>query len=121
HFPDVFTCALLNAQPMGFYTPATIVEDAKRHGVTILPVDVAHSSWDCTLELCESHLKVDDRRGNRVGSEEAATEHSGKDDLRPDVRIQPAQSAVRLGLRYIKGMGERERNAIEAARAMAPF
>lgn len=125
HFPDVFTCALLNAQPMGFYSPATIVEDAKRHGVTILPVDVAHSSWDCTLELCESHLKADaahdDRRGNRLGSEEAATEHSGKDDLRPDVRIQPAQFAVRLGLRYIKGMGERERNAIEAARAMGPF
>jgi error-prone DNA polymerase len=50
HHPDVFTCSLLNAQPMGFYSAATIVEDAKRHGVPILPVDVAVSGWDCTLE-----------------------------------------------------------------------
>ena len=49
HHPDVFTCSLLNAQPMGFYSPATIVEDAKRHGVAVLPVDVARSEWDCTL------------------------------------------------------------------------
>ena len=50
HYPDVFTCSLLNAQPMGFYTPATIVEDAKRHGVAVRPVDVVQSDWDCTLE-----------------------------------------------------------------------
>ena len=50
HYPDVFTCALLNAQPMGFYTPATIVDDAIRHGVEVRPVDVTASEWDCTLE-----------------------------------------------------------------------
>ena len=50
HHPEVFTCALLNAQPMGFYSPATIVEDAKRHGVVVRPVDVLRSDWDCTLE-----------------------------------------------------------------------
>ena len=50
HHPDAFCCALLNAQPMGFYTPATIVEDAKRHGVKVRPVDVRRSHWDCTLE-----------------------------------------------------------------------
>jgi len=50
HYPEVFTCALLNAQPMGFYAPATIVEDAKRHNVEIRPTDVQHSHWDCTLE-----------------------------------------------------------------------
>ena len=50
HYPAAFTCALLNAQPMGFYAPATIVEDARRHGVRVLPVDVRHSGWDCTLE-----------------------------------------------------------------------
>ena len=50
HYPDVFTCSLLNAQPMGFYTPATIVDDAIRHGVEVRPVDVTASDWDCTLE-----------------------------------------------------------------------
>ena len=50
HYPEVFTCALLNAQPMGFYSASTIVEDAKRHDVEVRPVDVLHSSWHCTLE-----------------------------------------------------------------------
>jgi error-prone DNA polymerase len=50
HHPEVFTCSLLNAQPMGFYSAATVVDDAKRHGVRFLPVDVARSAWDCTLE-----------------------------------------------------------------------
>jgi len=50
HYPAEFTCALLNAQPMGFYTPATIVEDAKRHGLMVRPVDAQTSAWDCTLE-----------------------------------------------------------------------
>jgi error-prone DNA polymerase len=49
-FPDVFACALLNAQPMGFYAPAQIVRDAREHGVAVLPVDVNFSDWDCTLE-----------------------------------------------------------------------
>src|SRR5262249_19479873 len=49
--PAAFTCGLLNAQPMGFYSPATIVEDAKRHGVQVRPVDLLQSAWDCTLEL----------------------------------------------------------------------
>ncbi len=50
HHPDVFCCALLNAQPMGFYAPAQIVRDAQQHGVEIRPVDINHSRWDCTLE-----------------------------------------------------------------------
>jgi error-prone DNA polymerase len=48
--PAAFACALLNAQPMGFYAPAQIVRDAAEHGVEIRPVDVNHSDWDCTLE-----------------------------------------------------------------------
>ncbi len=51
--PEVFACALLNAQPMGFYQPAQIVRDACEHGVTVLPVDVNRSHWDCTLELID--------------------------------------------------------------------
>ncbi len=48
--PAAFTCALLNSQPMGFYAPAQLVQDARRHGVEVRPVSVAHSDWDCTLE-----------------------------------------------------------------------
>ncbi|MGA3302968.1 MAG: error-prone DNA polymerase [Methylovirgula sp.] len=48
-YPDVFACALLNAQPMGFYAPAQIVRDAREHGVAIDEVDVNFSRWDCTL------------------------------------------------------------------------
>ncbi len=50
HHPDVFCCALLNAQPMGFYAPAQIVRDAQAHGVEVRPVCVNQSRWDCTLE-----------------------------------------------------------------------
>src|SRR5713101_878330 len=49
-YPEVFACALLNSQPMGFYAPAQIVRDAREHGVELRPVDVNHSFWDCTLE-----------------------------------------------------------------------
>ncbi len=50
YHPAAFCAALLNSQPMGFYAPAQLVADARRHGVTVLPVDVMHSAWDCTLE-----------------------------------------------------------------------
>lgn len=50
HYPDAFCCALLNSQPMGFYAPAQIVQDAQRHNVSVLPVCVNNSYWDCTLE-----------------------------------------------------------------------
>lgn len=49
-YPDIFATALLNSMPMGFYQPAQIVIDAQKHGITVLPVDVNHSSWDNTLE-----------------------------------------------------------------------
>jgi error-prone DNA polymerase len=50
HHPAAFCAALLNSQPMGFYAPAQLVQDARRHGVELLPVDVCASDWDCTLE-----------------------------------------------------------------------
>ncbi|MFQ3667098.1 MAG: error-prone DNA polymerase, partial [Sphingomonadaceae bacterium] len=50
HHPEVFACALLNSQPMGFYAPAQIVRDAREHGVEVRPVCVMASDWDCTLE-----------------------------------------------------------------------
>jgi error-prone DNA polymerase len=53
HYPDVFACAILNSQPMGFYRPAQLIRDAKEHGVEVRPVDIGHSFWDCTLEPIE--------------------------------------------------------------------
>ncbi|MGF6712432.1 error-prone DNA polymerase [Luteibacter sp. W1I16] len=53
HHPEIFTCALLNSQPMGFYAPAQLVADARRHGVEVRPPDVTASDWDCTLEPIE--------------------------------------------------------------------
>jgi DNA-directed DNA polymerase III PolC len=50
HYPQIFACALLNSQPMGFYAPAQIIRDAKEHNVTINPVCINHSLWDNTLE-----------------------------------------------------------------------
>jgi error-prone DNA polymerase len=50
HYPGVFTAALLNSQPMGFYAPAQLIRDAQSHGVTVLPIDINRSDWDCTLE-----------------------------------------------------------------------
>jgi len=50
HHPAVFTCALLNSQPMGFYAPAQLIQDVQRHDVKVLPIDINHSQWDSTLE-----------------------------------------------------------------------
>jgi error-prone DNA polymerase len=88
HYHAEYTCALLNAQPMGFYMPATIVEDAKRHHVMVRSIDVQASDWDCNLEPCA------DRTGGLT---------------------------VRMGLRYVKGLGEREWGSIVKARRDAPF
>jgi error-prone DNA polymerase len=102
HYPDVFACALLNAQPMGFYAPATIVDDARRHGVRVLPVDVQKSAWDCALERAEERLH------------ELGCRRPGDAGLR--------QYAVRMGLRYVKGLAARDGERVVAARAQgAPF
>jgi error-prone DNA polymerase len=84
HHPAVFAAALLNAQPMGFYSPASIVEDAKRHGVPVRPVSVVASAWDCTLE--------------------PAVPGEGKG----------SRWALRMGLRLVKGLGERELQRLRA-------
>jgi error-prone DNA polymerase len=50
HYLAAFTCAMLNNQPMGFYSPAVLIKDAQRHGLRVLPVDVLESDWDCTVK-----------------------------------------------------------------------
>ena len=81
HYLAAFTAAMLNNQPMGFYSPATLVKDAQRHGLKIKPIDVTKSDWLCTLE----------------------------------------GDALRIGMRYIKGMRESAAQAIVRERAATPF
>ncbi len=75
HYLAAFTCALLNNQPMGFYSPAVLVKDAQRHGLRVLPVDVNVSEWDCTIESAdEQHalrLGLRYMRGLRAGNRES--------------------------------------------------
>jgi len=91
HEPGAFLCALLNSQPMGFYSPSQLVQDAQRHGIEVRPVDITISTWDSTLE---------------------ETGRSG------DPAPQPA---VRLGLSLQRGMSKEAVARIEDARAIRPF
>ena len=86
YHPDVFACALLNSQPMGFYAPAQIVRDFRDHRGEARHVDINHSSWDCTLE-----------ERDFVGSDEP-------------------EYALRLGFRLIKGLSDKDAEAIVEAR-----
>jgi error-prone DNA polymerase len=66
HHPDVFCCAILNAQPMGFYAPAQLVRDAQAHGIEVRSVDINHSRWDCTLEQTQNPRRFAVRLGLRM-------------------------------------------------------
>lgn len=50
HHPGEFLAAMLNSQPLGFYSPSQLMQGARKHGVEVRPIDVMHSDWDCTLE-----------------------------------------------------------------------
>ncbi len=77
HHPEVFCCALLNAQPMGFYATAQIVRDAKLHGVLVRPVLVNESAWDCTLEGQAVRLGLRMVKGLAVVHANEMIEHRG--------------------------------------------
>jgi error-prone DNA polymerase len=93
YHPAAFAAALLDSQPMGFYAPHTLVEDAKRHGVEVRGVDAAHSEWACTLE-----------------------------GPRPGVPAAPGEApALRLGLSRVRGLPRAVGEALLEARRTAPF
>ena len=106
HWPAEFFCGLLNAQPMGFYSPNSLVQDAAHHGVVVHGPDVNLSEFDCAIEHCDAdpddvveHLGMRWRRGR------------GSIDDAPRSAV-----ALRIGLRYVRNLGEAEIARIEVAR-----
>jgi error-prone DNA polymerase len=102
HEPAAFAAALINSQPMGFYAPAQLTQEARRNGVIVLPVDVTVSEWDCTLEAPPAPPASELLR--RAG---------------PAARA--AQPALRLGLRLVRALAQIDGERIVAARTAAPF
>ncbi len=96
HYLAAFTAALLNNQPMGFYHPATLVKDAQRHGLRVKPIDITCSDWNCTLESAES-------------------EEEEEEDA------QRSTIAMRMGLRYVRGLREAAARELLTQRALLPF
>jgi len=118
HYPDVFACALLNSQPMGFYAPAQIVRCARDHGVKARAPDVNHSHWDCTLEpiLLSSSTGLIGRSSNHGCLD-------NEDRVLLDARLRGHDKenvnntfALRLGFRQIDGFREEDARALMAAR-----
>jgi error-prone DNA polymerase len=101
HEPAAFLAALLNSQPMGFYAPSQLVQDARRHGVEVLPVDATVSDWDCILEKTPLLPEEGSQRSCGGGGRNRA--------------------CVRLGLRMISGFAEAVADRIVAARRECPF
>ncbi len=140
-YPEVFACALLNSQPMGFYAPSQIVRDAREHGVEVRPVDINHSLWDCTLEGIEeeqsSHLIVAPAHGS--GQEPARGQapagvqslplartggratSAGALDSRFRGNDEHRRWALRLGLRQIKGFAEVDAKRLITARGQEEY
>jgi error-prone DNA polymerase len=101
-YPDVFACALLNAQPMGFYAPAQLVRDAREHGVPVLAADINLSGWDHHLEP------------SRPETAAGAPLNSRHTTMR-DVML--GDHALRLGLRQISGLRQADMERLVARRA----
>lgn len=96
HHPEVFATALLNSLPMGFYAPSTIIDDARRHGVSILPIDVRYSDWECTLE------RINDKDGLiSFHPQSKSQQHS-----------YLHKHAIRMGLSFIKGLDKKSAQRI---------
>jgi error-prone DNA polymerase len=73
HYLAAFTCAMLNNQPMGFYSPAILIKDAQRHGLRVLPVDIVKSGWLCSVELPGRHLRLGLRYARGLREDTAQT------------------------------------------------
>ena len=106
HWPTEFLAGLLNAQPMGFYSPNSLVQDSVRHGVIVLGPDVNESDFDCTV--VPHHAEPDD-----TVAYYGMSWRRGRGAVDDPMRMA---TAVRMGLRYVRGLGEAEISRVEAAR-----
>jgi error-prone DNA polymerase len=119
HEPACFLAAMVNSQPMGFYTPSQLVQDAIRHGVEVRAVDVTHSAWDCTLEpegVLPAGVQPAVRLGLRLVAglrEDAATRLVDARAQAPFTSTEDLVSRARLGTLEI--------NALAAADALLPL
>ena len=108
HYPAEYLAGLLNAQPMGFYSPNSLAQDAQRHGVVVLGPDVNVSWHDCTIEPIDADP---DDIVSYLGQKWRRGRGHVDDAIRPAV-------GVRMGLRYVRDLGEQEVTRIEAARIL---
>ena len=133
HYPAAFTCSLLNAQPMGFYSAATLVEDAKRHGVQVRPVDALASEWDCTLEANGSDwaIRMGFRQIKGLGSRERLRLEALSDAPYPPRTLDEFTRRSRLSSQALSALARagafdcfsergRRREALWSLRAIAP-
>lgn len=113
HYPAEFYFGLLNAWPMGFYSPATLVHDARRHGVTVLGPCMRCGAWECTLEESAIDPPPSRPQAQPTGIPTAyPIGNEAGEDLPP---------ALRIGWRFIRGLGERTREALQTAQTDGPF
>jgi error-prone DNA polymerase len=132
HHPAAFLAGMLNAYPLGFYSPATLVKDAQRHGVAVRPIDVTRSEWECTLEAGSGPAHAS---APWLARSSAASTDSGGDGTRPSgdvsccallpLRHAPAPPrgapSVRVGLRYVRGLSGDTGRRLVGAREAAVF
>ena len=127
NYPAAFTAAILNNQPMGFYQPFTLIKDAQRHGLKVLPVDITRSDWLCTIE--DVHDASDVKSGGPADGEKYGPGNwvtwgvgpvSSPFDP-PRLPVPHSHLALRLGLRYVKGLSEQSGRAIVRERTIKPF
>jgi error-prone DNA polymerase len=102
-YPDVFACALLNAQPMGFYAPSQIVRDAREHGIAVDEIDVNFSTWDSTLAPPTR---------TPIGEAEPRL-HPRHQSMQGEIR---STHRIRLGFRQAKGLRESDMERLVALR-----
>ena len=128
YHPAAFCAALINSQPMGFYAPAQLIRDVREHGVEVLPADVSHSDWDCSLEQgggCGAGGGGEKAGDTAHGVETHRRESPTLDLHTPVPGPRPSapnnKIALRLGLRLIRGLSEAGAERIMAARVGGPF
>ncbi len=126
-YPAVFTCALLNSQPMGFYAPAQLVRDAQDHGVDVRPIDVNASHWDCSIEdgssgtlaLRLGFSRIDGFRkpwGQAITEARLSGRFASLDDMARRAAVPPAGLHKLADADALGSLGHNRRDALWAVR-----